>query len=188
MNPWISTFTGKQFHICGNDPDEIDIIDIAHANSMQCRFTGHVSQFYSVGSHQLFVAKVIQLMGGSWMEQLEGLMHDAPEAYMHDMAKPWKILMPIYRFFERKTDRRIRRKFGLPAKHSPLMKQADNLALFAEAEVLLPREDLHAWPGYLEYAMARSKIKVPEIPFYEMDFVKQHYLEAFDFLQRAIND
>lgn len=45
---WIQTFSGRKFFPLNPFLDSIVIQDIAHALSMQCRFTGHTSQFYCV--------------------------------------------------------------------------------------------------------------------------------------------
>ena len=43
---WITTFTGKKFHFLDPRIDEIDIIDIAHHLSLNCRFIGACKEFY----------------------------------------------------------------------------------------------------------------------------------------------
>jgi 5'-deoxynucleotidase YfbR-like HD superfamily hydrolase len=43
---WIQTFTGKQFYPLDIREDDIDIVDIAHSLSMQCRYSGHSEKFY----------------------------------------------------------------------------------------------------------------------------------------------
>lgn len=44
---WIQTYTNKQFWPLDPRPEDVCIEDIAHALSLQCRFTGHVREFYS---------------------------------------------------------------------------------------------------------------------------------------------
>jgi len=48
---WIQTYTGKPFWILEPHADDIDIVDIAHALSMLCRYNGHTKRFYSVAEH-----------------------------------------------------------------------------------------------------------------------------------------
>lgn len=92
---YVRTFTGKKVHILNPTPDEIDIDDIAHALSMICRFTGHVSQFYSVAEHSLRVAKYASKPNKLW-----GLLHDASEAYLNDIASPFKRSYPMVGYRE----------------------------------------------------------------------------------------
>lgn len=46
MKDWIQTFTGKKVFPLEPDSIEVDIVDIAHSLANQCRWGGHVSQFY----------------------------------------------------------------------------------------------------------------------------------------------
>ena len=61
MSPtgWIQTFTGKKFSPLEPRREDIDILDIAHSRSMQCRFNGHCRQFYSVAEHSVRVARIL---------------------------------------------------------------------------------------------------------------------------------
>ncbi|MFG0247924.1 MAG: phosphohydrolase, partial [Phycisphaeraceae bacterium JB051] len=77
---WIQTYTGKAFYPLREDPGIIDIRDIAHALSLQCRFNGHCSDFYSVAQHSVHVSEVVPQAFALW-----GLLHDAAEAYMSDL-------------------------------------------------------------------------------------------------------
>ncbi|MCG3178618.1 MAG: hypothetical protein BIFFINMI_00946 [Phycisphaerae bacterium] len=84
-NPWIQTFNGRQVFPLAPDPDQIDIHDIAHALANLCRFTGHTRQFYSVAQHSVLVARECPPESQAW-----GLLHDAAEAYINDIARPIK--------------------------------------------------------------------------------------------------
>jgi hypothetical protein len=56
---WIQTYTGKKFYPLTATIDDIDIEDIAHSLSMQCRFNGHCYVFYSVAEHSVLIAENI---------------------------------------------------------------------------------------------------------------------------------
>lgn len=43
---WMQTFTGRRFFPMDPDPDEVDVLDVAHSLAMQCRYNGHVRSFY----------------------------------------------------------------------------------------------------------------------------------------------
>lgn len=82
---WIQTFTGVHFYPLDPRPCEILIEDIAHALSMQCRYSGHVNRFYSVAEHSIRVAELVPRE-----LRLLALMHDAAEAYLVDLPRPLK--------------------------------------------------------------------------------------------------
>lgn len=81
--PWIQTFTGKQFSYFEANASMIEIKDIARALSHICRFTGHCKTFYSVAQHSVLVSHQTK-------NAFYGLMHDADEAYTGDMCRPLK--------------------------------------------------------------------------------------------------
>jgi len=90
MRNWFQTYTGKAFYFTSFRPEDIDIRDIAHALSFQCRFNGHCKQFYSIAEHSIRVAEILPNR-----LTLSGLLHDAAEAYFFDVSSPLKEL-PIF--------------------------------------------------------------------------------------------
>jgi hypothetical protein len=82
---WMQTYTGRQFWPIDPRADEIDIVDIAHALSQQCRFAGHCKSFYSVATHSWHTSNVCNSENALW-----GLLHDAAEAYLVDLPTPIK--------------------------------------------------------------------------------------------------
>lgn len=120
----IKTYSGHYIDVFNPDPDTIDVRDIAHALSLTARWGGHTRSFYSVGSHSIWVATNLPDEF-----KLEGLLHDATEAYIGDMPKPIKRHLPDFNKLENNLDRAIRSKFGLPLEMSPEVKKVDWEAL-----------------------------------------------------------
>ena len=101
---WIQTYTGGKFHLLAPRQEEINIVDIAHALSMMCRFTGHVRRFYSVSEHSWHASYLVPKQDALW-----ALLHDASEAYMADMNRPLKhftAIGPAYLKVEKKSNGR----------------------------------------------------------------------------------
>ena len=91
---WISTYSGKRFKFESViDPATIDIDDIAHSLSMQCRFNGHTREFYSVAEHSLIMSFMVEVEAPFHIKKeasLYALLHDAAGAYVEDIVTPLK--------------------------------------------------------------------------------------------------
>lgn len=129
---WIQTRYGRF------DPSApvFDVRDIAHALGMIVRYNGHVKQFYSVAEHSVLVAKLMRDLTGG--DPYEGLLHDATEAYLSDVPKPFKQLLPELGAWDKRMEGQLRAQFDLPAGTTPECKHADWLALGIEAHQLMP--------------------------------------------------
>ena len=112
--------------------EDIDIRDIAHALGMLCRFNGHCNRFYSVAEHSVLVSRLC-----SPEFALEGLLHDAAEAYLGDVPTPLKRQWPEFRHAEDRAYGVIARKFLIPEKTSTEVVAADTAALQLEKPRLL---------------------------------------------------
>jgi hypothetical protein len=169
IGDWIQTRSGRKFHLLDPRPEDFGIWDIAHALSNQCRFTGHPATLYSVAEHSVRVARRIAqthpdirpqarrfgppktgvLYGDRWGSELayDGLMHDATEAYLCDMARPFKQLpeFAVYRDLEDKLMKQIAFAFEVQYPFHPAIKQADEVLLGTEARDLMAPtpEDWH---------------------------------------------
>lgn len=108
---YITTFTGKHFDPTKPDMDQVDIRDIAHALSLTCRGNGHVKTFFSVAQHCINCALEAEARGYSREVILACLIHDASEAYMSDVPRPFKKSLPKYRQAEEKLLEMIYGKF-----------------------------------------------------------------------------
>ena len=108
---WIQTFTGKRFYPLDPRPEDFDIIDIAHALSLTTRFGGHCINFYSVAEHSFLIGSQMYDDLKNPDEALAGLLHDASEAYLGDIPKPLKQLLPEYLKIEHNVQTVIMKKF-----------------------------------------------------------------------------
>lgn len=98
---WIQTYTGKKFDPMNPTFDSINITDIAHALSMTCRFGGHCNRFYSVAEHCIHITeRLIKEYPDRYVAHFYAILHDASEAYIGDMPKPIKAVMPEFRNIE----------------------------------------------------------------------------------------
>lgn len=132
--PWIQTYSGRRFNPTNPNPKAIVIQDIAHALSMQCRFSGHCREFYSVAQHSVFVSYICNHEDSFW-----GLMHDASEAYLVDVPRPLKRSgkFQAYLDFEDKMQKAICERFGLSEEEPESVKRADKILLATEARDLM---------------------------------------------------
>ena len=90
MADWITTYGGIHFFPLDPEADKIEITDVAHALSLICRGNGHVKTFFSVGQHCIHCALEAEARGYGSRIALACLLHDASEAYMSDVPRPFK--------------------------------------------------------------------------------------------------
>lgn len=130
---WMLTRSGRRFDPIDPRPEMIDLLDIAHGLSQECRYAGQCRLFYSVAQHSVLVSEIVP-----HEIAFEALLHDATEAYIKDIPRPIKVLLPDYRQLEAKVDAAIRLRFGLPVQPSPEVKHADLVLLATERRDLMP--------------------------------------------------
>lgn len=126
---YIQTFTGKLINVLDLDIDLLDIRDIAHSLSLQCRFNGHSGEFYSVAQHCVYVSRQLPKN-----KKRAGLMHDATEAYLCDIPSPLKPHLSNYKQLELAATKKIEDKWfdGADVLEDPQVKEADIRMLATE--------------------------------------------------------
>jgi hypothetical protein len=136
IGDWMQTYSGRAFYPLDPRVEEIDVSDIAHALGMICRYGGHTRRFYSVAEHCVLLSE--------WCEEvadrptaLWALLHDATEAYVGDMVRPLKRMMPDYAAMDDHLMRTICVRFGIPFECPPLVKEGDNRILVNERKALM---------------------------------------------------
>lgn len=129
---WIQTYSGRVFEPLDPSTDQIDLEDIAHALSMTCRFNGHCRFFYSVAEHSVWVSKMVTPDQALW-----GLLHDAGEAYVSDVARPIKPFIVGFEEIEARIMQVIQEKFGLQGVMPAAVHEADIRMLATERSQLM---------------------------------------------------
>lgn len=150
--PWLRTATGRDFFFA--DPFAIGLLDIAASLAKINRFNGHTRAPYSVAQHSVWVARRLQEAGHSPHTQLAGLLHDAPEAYLGDMATPVQahifgpdrgrnILPSAWESAHGDLEAAVHAALGLTVTHAmrAAVKQADLMALRTEWRDLMPGDE-----------------------------------------------
>lgn len=89
MKYWIQTFSQLAWDLERPKPDLIRVEDIANSLAYQCRFYGHVKHHYSIAQHSILVHDICPF-------KEVASMHDAPETWTGDVAKPLKSLLANY--------------------------------------------------------------------------------------------
>ena len=137
----IETFTGRALDPFDPDPNMIYAVDIDHALHHINRFGGHAARPISVAEHSIFVACLLAASGHGPSLQLQGLCHDAAEAYMGDVPRPIKHRFPEFEVAEERLLRGIFGILGVPWWTSQMrktVKWADDIALAYEAREWMP--------------------------------------------------
>lgn len=134
--PTILLRSGSYFDLLDPHGSDFTIEDIAHGLSMTCRFAGQCRQFYSVAEHSWHASFLV-----AEEFKLAALMHDAAEAFIGDVTRPLKSLLPEYKAIERNIEAAIAERFGLDDAGADEIKRADLLMLHAEQAVMMPHHD-----------------------------------------------
>tara|TARA_R110000772_G_scaffold173032_1_gene284952 strand:+ start:439 stop:1038 length:600 start_codon:yes stop_codon:yes gene_type:complete len=172
QDPYIETYTGKRIYFGNIEIDNILIMDIAHSLSQICRFTGHTKEFYSVAQHSVLVSDHQTTLA----EKRAGLLHDATECYLNDLASPLKKYLSGCGYSDLEEDFHdvINEKYNINGGMTPNIKKADLQALFTEKRDVLNRPDNDwGWGGEI------VRFKETIIPLSSKD-AKELFLKRFE--------
>lgn len=129
--------SGTRFDLINPAIEDIKIQDIAMSLSRICRYGGHCDNFYSVAQHSILVSRIVPPHLA-----LEGLLHDAAEAYVGDIVAPLKQFLPDYKLIEKNIEKVIALKYNLDITEAALkvVKTADLIMLLTEKRDLFDKE------------------------------------------------
>lgn len=143
---WIETYKGNKFYFYEPNEKDIDMEDIAHSLSNICRYTGHSRKYYSVSRHSVLCS----YMSDDNNLQKALFLHDASEAYIGDIARPFKKLFPEINVIEDNILNVIYKKYNISYDEiiHRKVKEIDDRMLYTEREVLFNSK--HTWENEKE--------------------------------------
>jgi hypothetical protein len=165
----IMTVEGTFFDYDDLENNRYSIYSIAVSLSNTCRYVGQLEDFYSVAQHSVMVSHIVPPD-----QALAGLLHDAPEAFLHDVNKPLKrrVEMIAYEALYQRVEWHMFKKFKVPSMLTPEIHHADAVMLVTE------RRDLRAAPVPVNSAIRPLPDKlVPLAPKPARDLFLARYLE-----------
>lgn len=170
---WQRMLSGRRLDLLDPSPLDVEIEDIALGLSRVARWNGQTigAHGFSVAQHALLVVDLLvaREKAASPRLRLAALLHDASEYVTSDLITPFKAAVGgEYKAVERRLQRAVHLRFGLPGDLPPLwktaVKQADQTAAYLEAVQLagfsateakrilayngpIPTHKLEAWPA-----------------------------------------
>jgi uncharacterized protein len=171
--PRIMLASGSWFDLLDPWNSQFTIQDIAQGLGNICRYAGQCSQFYSVAEHSLHVSSIVPSY------KIEALMHDAAEAFLGDVTRPLKQLLPQYKKIEKSVEKAIFARFGLDYSCLVSFKKIDLSVLAAEQEQIMPAGTDY-WTSESEVTPAPIVVN-----FLSPSDATQKFLETYENLKRA---
>lgn len=141
----ILTRSGKRVNLQSPRKEDVLLSDVSHALARVNRFCGHTKEAYSVSQHSVLVVHILDLNGfrDDPATLMAGLLHDASEAYLGDVASPLKRLIRGYDELEYMFMRTIFDALAPDVWHKAdwvAIKKADLTALALESKSLMTEE------------------------------------------------
>ena len=136
VGPTILLYSGAYFDFLDPASCDFTIEDVAVGLSNICRFAGQCGRFYSVAQHSCHVSDLLPAE-----HAFAGLMHDAPEAFLGDGAKPLKVMLPDYIRLEKAIEPVVLARFDVPMPLPPEVKEIDVVMLATEQRQLMKNRD-----------------------------------------------
>lgn len=171
IGPTIMLRSGAWFDFRAPGTSDFTIEDIAHGLANICRYSGQCSSFYSVAEHSILVSDTAKGF------EFEALLHDAAEAFLGDITRPLKQLLPEFKRIEAEVERAILDRFGITEAIPRQVKQADLRVLAAEQIQIMP-EGTAGWVR--GQRVEPAPIVVRHLPPNE---AKRMFLERFEALR-----
>jgi 5'-deoxynucleotidase YfbR-like HD superfamily hydrolase len=151
--------SGKEISVLHPKPEDITLPDIGLGLATEYRFKRRTVFPYTVAQHSWSVATLLRQSPAvpddrKLLLARAGLLHDASEAYIGDIIKPLKTVLPDYQKIEDAWMRAVFSRFNLPFEllSDDLLKEADYVAYAVEVSALVPNSKVY---GFAKRDLAR---------------------------------
>jgi len=184
---WQRMLSGRRLDLLDPSPLDVEIEDIAHGLSRVARWNGQTNGAwpFSVAQHSLLVLSLYERLqpGAAKRWRLAALLHDAAEYVVGDLISPFKAAVGTdYKDLERRLERAIHLRFGLPAllpgEVARNIKRADLASAYFEAVTVAGFDVVEASRIFQRPA----KIVCPEIRPISPSRAKRAFLDRFQAL------
>lgn len=161
LGAWSQSYSGERYWIMDPLPEEVHLVDIVMGLSNAARYRGQTMFFYSVLQHSVLVSQAVERLAleRGWSHKkariaaFQGLFHDAPEAYLGDVARPLKRMraMREYRRVEALWEDAIFKKLDVTVERdtAALVHEVDHRIVLDEIYAIMADPDM--WPDSGRY-------------------------------------
>ena len=173
---FITTNSGVRFFVDECNIKDVPIQDIAHALSQNCRFNGHLADFYSVAEHSVIVSYLVPSRYA-----MTALLHDVSEAFVPDMPRPFKPLITGFEEYEDRIQEAVAACYGTVYPLPEEVKYIDKNIVRDEAEAFYP--DPPDWIEFYESVAAPLFFNA-----WSPKVAKAEFLDRFYYLRNRDKD
>ena len=156
----IRVHSGSYLSFDNPKPDQFTFADITRGLCREHRFCGQTSSPFTVAMHLLNCLEVAKRDGVDPETMKAVLMHDASEAFLRDIPKPLKVLLPDYQYIEKAISNVIYEKYGINMTDPAIKKYVHDvdLEMLINEKHALFVPDKYAWPD--EHNVRRHAINL----------------------------
>lgn len=174
---YLTTKKGNKVDLIDFDINVYDINDIADSLSKQWRWNGAIDKFYSVAEHCVHVSRNVPSDYA-----LDALLHDAAEAYICDVPRPIKRVVPGYKVLENALMVSIGRQFGFnpDAAYTNPVKEADDKLLVTEHKQLRSESALD-WENFTIHGVPLEGYDFL-LPCWATGIARMQFINRFNYL------
>lgn len=177
VGPTILLYSGEYFDFLAPENSIFTIEDVAQGLSQTCRFAGQSSRFYSVAEHCVHMSYAVPPE-----HAYAALMHDATEAFIGDMSKPLKDLLPEYKAIETRIEAVVFDRFSVPTPFDPCIKEFDIQMLATEQAQIMRNND--GW----DYTRGRKALPIKLYGWYPFE-AKEMFLARYrELMHPSVSD
>jgi len=153
--------SGGFFDLANPRASDVRLSDIACGLSRICRFAGQTRLWYSVAEHSVHAARLAQKRGYDAGFVRAVLLHDAAEAYVGDVIRPLRRMLPRHEEIERRVQAAIFERFGVDIGllDDPRLRAIDDGLLVAEYAYLLGADGVQPGPEFLDVLLSCWHLK-----------------------------